>query len=367
MSVVNFEDFRGVSPLINRFGYVQDATVSSTGGTSGKPSLNTTTPGDVGTGLANGAYEGFARQDRSGVKGVRNKFAFVGSDSAEVLASSSIVLASSEEIIDPPAHNGFAFLEVWQGNPALGAYVVGDDLVIAKADGAWDGSYDNFMPLQTLSGAALIGTYRWYDLEWTMSSLDHGTRAFDGSLKFYINKDLVYSASGLQLGYDIPISWVRASEWNVVVTNPHGDCDLMYLLDGTGINTAVLPEDIDVLSTTLHDSGTIHELTSEGGGVYSTTGNARENTFGINSFDDIGTKHILALKHVASGYKDDSGYRRFRTALYRAGQQKFGAMDYPIGVGDYNWMQDILELDPYTDLAWLIADIGVTEIGPFIG
>lgn len=359
MPIRKFDDFRwaDTATLELGYGHVRSCTVQPTGGLGGsRPSIRTTGLGETveidgeNVDLNFGVYEGFPSTSRSGVKTARGNFSVVD-------------------------NVGWAFIEVWQGDKVCGVYVNGNDLQVYTMGDTWTLQF-------TAVGVLNPGTFKRIDLAWTVSSLNETNLVNpDGSIALYVDNVSVGSASGIKIGYPLPIDFVRDVHWNVVVTNPHGDVDMMVLMDDT---TTILPDGLDIFTVfPTGSTGTFKELTTNTGTnhgaliddavddgdatyVY-TSGAARKDSWPFNDFASIGTKVVRALKQVASGKKTESGFISFRPFMYRNGTIKFATSLYPVGVGYFNWQDHVWLVDPYTTKVFTVADINNSEFGTLVG
>jgi hypothetical protein len=350
MSLLNFDNFGGGGPIEQDWGYVLGAVLSAGTGIGGTYSLRTTTAktGD----LNNGVYEGFASQSRTGTKGVWANFTVAG-------ASDSAVI------------------EVWQGNPFVGVRPSGTSLVLWTV---------NAGTLATVTSAITPGTFKRVELQWRVSSLDAGNALnFDGFVELRINEVVVASHDGIQLGFAIPVGDVRDVFWNVVVFNPHGDGDKTYLTDASGdVNTGYMPANVNIYNVAaVPGNGTYTELTPSSGtdqgamlddtvsddsGTYlGMEGSAQKSAWNHGAFSSIGTQLAYGLKQSAYGRKMEAGYRRFRPMMVRDGIPQYASRDYPVGIGYFNWMQHVWEVDPRTGYKWTIVNINGSEFGVLIG
>lgn len=358
MDIINFDDYGWGGDLLLAYGYVQGVTRNPTGGASGGPSVDTSTNGDVPTGLPNGVYEGFGRMERTGYKGVH----------------------SDMRLADP---DGWSLIEVWQGDVFLRLAVVGTTLQVWITDP--DGGID--IKIIEVSSAFTLTSYKWFELGWTVSTLgvDNLLNA-DGSVILRVGQVDIGSASGLRLGYHLPPGSTRDVQWNVIISNPHGRMDMHYL----GVSEAVvsssefLPTGIAMQTVlAVPGNGTHHELTpltgtDQGAMVDESTEDgdtsylfglqaALKSTLNFADFASIGAKVIKAMKHTASGEKTAPGFRRFRSMMVRGGIDKFASLDHPIGTGYFHWMQHIYLVDPYTTGPLTVSRINSSEIGVLIG
>jgi hypothetical protein len=329
-----FGDFEDGGPLAQIFGYVQGAAISPGSGIGGSDAMRTAST--MTDGFQNGGYLGYASTHRTGI------------------------------------------MEVWQGDKFVQVRPVGTALEVWTVNGG---------VIFTASGAISAGVFKRIELKWTVSSLTvSNSLEANGSVYLRVDDVLVGSATGLQLGFPLPTGYTRDVHWNVVVINPHGDCDKFYLNNGAGAyNNDFLPANVNIY--TKHPAagnGTYTELTPSTGtdqgamvsefveadddATYlSATGAAMKSSFNFDNFSGIGAQVVRALQHVAHGRKTESGFRRFRSFAYNGTTQQFASTDHPIGVGYFAWMQHIWELNPYTNRPWTIDEINALEFGVLIG
>lgn len=349
MSLRNFDNFGNGGPVEQDYGYVLEAVLSAGTGIGGTYSLRTTT---AKTGeFNNGVYEGFASQDRTGIKGVWSNFTVAGSDSA--------------------------LIEVWQGDVAVAVKPTGTSLQVWTVNGG---------TLHTEASAITASTFKLIELKWRMSSLDAGNALnFDGFVELRINRVAVFTADDIQLGFALPVGDTRDVQWNVVVFNPHGDGDKHYLCDGAGdTNNDYLPANVNIYTVlpstgngsfaeltplTGTDQGAmVDESASDGDTTYlSMSGSAQKSTFNFADFSSISTQLVYGLKHVAYGKKVEGGYRRFRPLAVRDSLPYFSSTDYPVGIGYFAWQSHVWETDPFTGKKWTIDNINDTEFGTLVG
>jgi hypothetical protein len=351
--LIDFNNYTGVGPIDQDFGYVQAATYSAGTGIGGSTSLRTTT---AKTGeLNNGAYLGFARQHRTGTFGIWSNFTVAGSDSAVI--------------------------EVWQGDPFLAVKPSGTDLEVWSVNGG---------TLFTATAAISASTFSRIELQWTVSSLDeNNVLNYDGRVELKVDDVIIDTIEDIQLGFSLPQGYSRDVFWNVVVFNPHGDGDKHYLTDGSGSNnTGYLPTNVNIYTADPETaSGTYAEMTpsagtdqgamvdeasSDGDTTYLSvdgdgkTASSKKSSFTFEAFGSIGSQTIYGLKQAAYGKKTAPGYRRFRPLVLRGSTPSFASVDYPIGVGYFNWMSHVWELDPYTGRRWTLSNVNATEFGILI-
>ncbi len=346
--LLNFDNFDSGGPLTEDYGYVQNASLY----TSGYTRLRTTTL--MADGFQNGVYEGFASIHRTGVKGVWADFTVAGDGASAVI-------------------------QVWQGDPFLEVRPVGTALQVWTVN---DGT------VLTATGALpsiSAGNYYRVELKWTVSSLDAGNALnYDGSIELKVNDVTVGSISNIRLGFALPVGYTRDVFWNVVVFNPHGDGSQHYLCNGAGsLNTDFMPTNVEIFTSRPASDGSFSQLTpstgtahaalvddtaSDGDTTYlSGLEAAKSSSFNFADFSSIGTKLVHGLRHVAVGKKTESGFRRFRSYAYRSGVQQFASVDYPIGVDYFAWMQHVYELDPYTNRKWTVDTVNASEFGVLVG
>jgi hypothetical protein len=349
MALLNFDNFDAFGPLIQDYGYFQNATLNAGTGIGGSTSLRTTAA--MADDLQNGVYEGFASKSRTGVKGVWVKPTVAGSGDS-------------------------ALIEVWQGDAFLRVRPSGNNLVVWSVN-----SGTLFTASSVISSAAF---YR-IEVKWTVSSLDTGNQLnYDGSVELRVNGVAVGSANSIRLGFALPAGFIRDVFWNVVVFNPHGDGDKHYLCDGSGLNRDFLPANVNIYTAKpLAVNGTFTELTPKSGtnqgamvdddasdddATYlSSAVAAKKSSFHFQDFGSIGEQRVHGLKHSAYGAKTEPGFRRFRPLWYRNGVQQFASVDYAVGTGFFCWMQHVWELDPHTGKRMTVADINASEFGTLIG
>jgi hypothetical protein len=351
MSLLNFDKPTAGSIIAQEYGYSQGVTLTAGAGIGGTYSYRTTAA--MSGGLNNGLYEGFASLNRTGTKGIWSNFSVAGSSGSAVIA-------------------------VWQGDSFLEIRPNGNDLDI------W--TVNSGGVIATAAAVITPGTFARVDLTWTVSSLDATNNLnYDGHFELKVDLVTVALFNNIQLGFAIPLGYIRDVQWNVVVFNPHGDGDKHYLTDASGSNnTGYLPDNVNiytVLASTgngtyaemVPSTGTDHgalvdEATSDDDTTYlAVTGAAKKDTFNFANFSSIGSQVVYGLKQIAYGKKQEPGYRRFRPLAVRIGVPQFASIDYQIGVGYYAWMQHVWELDPFTGLRWSVANINATEFGCLLG
>ena len=337
-------------PVGEEFGYTQGAAFSSGTGIGGSTSLRTTAA--MTNSLNNGIYLGFARQHRTGTCGVWSNTTVAGS-------------------------SGSALIEVWQGDAVAGIRPNGTGLEVWTVNGG---------VLHTEAGAITASTFKRFDMQWTVSSLDSTNNLnYDGSIQVKVNLTTVFTASNIQLGFAMLPGYTRDVHWNVVVVNPHGDLDKCYLTDDSGtMNTGYLPDNVAIYTSFASPgNGTFTEMTpstgsdhgamvddtsADGDTTYlSVSGAAKKNTFNHADFSSIGSQHVYGLKQVANAMKMEPGYRRFRPLAYVQAREYFASVDYDLGVGYFDWCQHVWETNPHTGQRWTVAQINSSEFGGLIG